>query len=267
MFRMSRKLDHVTKRGQVLDSDRCVGGLDAPAPLGVGGRGVGDGGQLAQCVRAAQLVCGVDVSVIGRPGVVHRDSDEPDSAPLSSMPSQPRLRWQVTKVYLSVRAQCTQCRAPCTRSPVSSNPATGAAVICSRTAALNSPRLSAARRVIADTVPCDTVPNSSESAWAVRCPDRNCPTYKYKMMAVTRGPYCPVAFTLFGRVTATDRPTAAAPLHQLVLGHLDSHRRQIEHLPALHPHLPGAGQIGAASSAGSRLVTHRLVWVLDQRQG
>ena len=44
------------------------------------------------------------------------------------MPSPPRRRWQVISVYLSVRAQCTQCRAPSTRSPVSSKPTTSAAL-------------------------------------------------------------------------------------------------------------------------------------------
>ena len=46
-----------------------------------GRRGVGDGRQLTQRVGAAQLMLGVEVGVIGRPGVVHRDPAEPAQDP------------------------------------------------------------------------------------------------------------------------------------------------------------------------------------------
>ena len=41
------------------------------------------------------------------------------------------------------------------------------------------------------TVPDDSgMPNGSASACAVRCLDRNCPRYRYTMIAAIRGPYC-----------------------------------------------------------------------------
>ncbi|SHL54833.1 hypothetical protein SAMN05443637_1442 [Pseudonocardia thermophila] len=95
------------------------------------------------------------------------------------MPSRPRLAWQVISVYLSVRAQCTQCSRPATRSPVSSKPATSAAMMRSATTSQNSPNPAAARRVIAATVASETgVENNSANAAAVRFLDRNCPTYR-----------------------------------------------------------------------------------------
>ena len=58
---------------------------------------------------------------------------------------------------------------------------------------------SAARVVMVATVPSDTgVPNSSASAWAVRFFDMNWPTYRYRMIAVIRGPYCTGAVTPAG---------------------------------------------------------------------
>ena len=95
------------------------------------------------------------------------------------MPLRPRLGWQVIRVYLPVRAQCTQCSLPATRSPVSSNPATSASAIRSPTWVRNPSSPSAARAVMLATVASETgVPNSSASAWAVRFFDRNCPTYR-----------------------------------------------------------------------------------------
>jgi hypothetical protein len=108
---------------------------------------------------------------------VHRDTAEPveDAGGVDAL--VPRLGWQVIRVYLSVRAQCTQCGVPATRSPVSSNPATSASARRSVSWLRKPSRRSAARVVMLATVPSDTgVPNSSASAWAVRFLDRNCPT-------------------------------------------------------------------------------------------
>jgi len=97
----------------------------------------------------------------------------------------------MSRVYLPVRAQCTQCSRLSTRNPVSSNPATSAAAMLSRTRSRKPPSLPAARAVMPATVPEDTgMPNSSASACAVRCLDRNCPMYRYTMTAAIRGPYC-----------------------------------------------------------------------------
>jgi hypothetical protein len=89
------------------------------------------------------------------------------------------LGWQVIKVYLPVRAQCTQCSLPATRRPVSSNPTTSDPVMRSVTSSRNPSSRSAARLVTVATVPSEMgVPNNSANAWAVRFLDRNCPTYK-----------------------------------------------------------------------------------------
>ena len=85
----------------------------------------------------------------------------------------------MSRVYLPVRAQCTQCSRPSTRNPVSSNPATSLAAIRSRTCSRNPSSRPAARAVSAATVPDDSgMPNSSASACAVRFLDRNCPMYR-----------------------------------------------------------------------------------------
>ena len=93
------------------------------------------------------------------------------------MPFVPRLAWQVIRVYLPVRAQCTQCSFPATRSPVSSNPATSAcgdAVADLGQEPVQPVRGAGGHRA---TVPSETgVPNSSANAAAVRFLDRNCPT-------------------------------------------------------------------------------------------
>jgi len=75
-----------------------------------------------------------------------------------------------------VRAQCTQASLPSTRNPVSSNPATSLAAICSWTCSRNPSSRPAARAVSAATVPDEHgMPNSSASATAVRSLDKNCP--------------------------------------------------------------------------------------------
>jgi len=43
----------------------------------------------------------------------------------------------MSRVYLPVRAQCTQCSLPSTRNPVSSNPATGLRATCSQACSLD----------------------------------------------------------------------------------------------------------------------------------
>jgi hypothetical protein len=61
----------------MLHRDERVGGLGGPAPVSVACRGLGHALQLAEGVRAPQLVGGVEVGVIGRPGVVHGDAAKP----------------------------------------------------------------------------------------------------------------------------------------------------------------------------------------------
>ena len=95
----------------------------------------------------------------------------------------------MSRVYLPVRAQCTQCSRPSTRNPVSPNPATGLPAICSRACSRNPPSRPAARAVSAATVPGDSgTPNNSASACAVRCFDKNCPMYRQATTAAIRGP-------------------------------------------------------------------------------
>jgi len=109
----------------------------------------------------------------------------------------------MSRVYLPVRAQCTQASLPSTRNPVSPDPATSLAVMCCRTCSANPSSRPAARAVSAATVPDEHgMPDSSPSATAVRSLDRNCPAYRYTMTAAIRGPYC----------TGASAPGGAAPL-------------------------------------------------------
>ena len=99
--------------------------------------------------------------------------------PIASIACLPRLGCTVSRVYLPVRAQCTQRSRPSARNPVSSNPATPLAVMFSRTRSRKPSSFPAARAVMAATVPDDSgTPNSSASACAVRFLDRNCPMYR-----------------------------------------------------------------------------------------
>ena len=96
--------------------------------------------------------------------------------PIASIACLPRRGWTMSRVYLPVRAQCTQARRPSTRNPVSSDPATSLAAICLRTCSRNPSSRPAARAVSAATVPDEhAMPNSSPSASAVRSLERNCP--------------------------------------------------------------------------------------------
>jgi hypothetical protein len=58
----------------------------------------------------------------------------------------------------------------------------------------------------------------------------------------------------------------AAPRDELVLDHLHRHRRQVEHLPAFHPHLRRVHQACAAAGARAGLVPAPLIRVVDHRQ-
>ena len=99
--------------------------------------------------------------------------------PIAFIASVPRRGWTMSRVYLPVRAQCTQCSRPSTRNPVSSDPATSLAAICPRACYMNPPSRPAARTVRPATVPEDSgMPNSSASACAVRSLDRDWPMYR-----------------------------------------------------------------------------------------
>jgi len=127
--------------------------------------------------------------------------------PIASIASRPRFGWTMSRVYLPVRAQCTQCSLPSTRNPVSSNPATSLPAICSRACSRNPLSRPAARAVMPATVPDDSgMPNSSASACAVRFLDKNCPRYRYTMIAAIRGPYCTGASAPSGAMPLVRRP-------------------------------------------------------------
>src|SRR5512135_194855 len=191
---------------QLLHRHHRVGGLAGPAPR-AGRRAVDDAVQLRQHVRTAKLVGDVRIGVVGRPRVVDGNPQNRPSTPRSSIPARPRRGWQLTRVYLPVRAQCTQCSLPSTRNPVSSKPTTSQPAISSRTRSTNSPSRPAARAVTPATVPADSgVPNSSANACAVRSLDRNCPTYRYTTTAASRGPYCTGASTPSGALPRTRCP-------------------------------------------------------------
>jgi len=54
------------------------------------------------------------------------------------------------------------------------------------------------------------------------------------MIAATRGPYCAGASAPSGAGDPGAVPAVAFPLDQLMLGHPDLHRQQVEDLAALH---------------------------------
>jgi hypothetical protein len=87
----------------------------------------------------------------------------PGRMPIASIASVPRLGWTTSRVYLPVRARCTQCSLPSTRNPVSSDPATSLAAIWLRACSGNPPSPAAARAAMPATVPCGAVA-------LVRCP-------------------------------------------------------------------------------------------------
>jgi hypothetical protein len=92
---------------------------------------------------------------------------------MASIACLPRRGCTMSRVYLPVRAQCTQCSLPATRNPVSSKPATSLTVMFSLTCSTKPSSFPAARAVSAATVPGDSgMPNSSASAWP-GCP--SCP--------------------------------------------------------------------------------------------
>jgi hypothetical protein len=62
-------------------------------------------------------------------------------------------------------------------------------------------------------------------------------------------------------------PAAALPLDQLMLGHLDPHRRQVEDLAPLHRRHRPARQARPAAGAAGRLMTHLPVRPRHLRQG
>src|SRR5262249_38651946 len=139
-----------------------VGGLGGPAPDAWRG-GVGDGLQLAQCVRAAQSVrADAAVAVVGRPAVVHRDPGEGRQDPCGVHGLAARLGWTVISVNLPAEAECTQASLPATRNPVSSKCATGAAVSALRIASSVPPSFPEIRLTMPATAPSETAtPNSS----------------------------------------------------------------------------------------------------------
>ena len=61
-------------------------------------------------------------------------------------------------------------------------------------------------------------------------------------------------------------PTVAATGDELVFDDAHGHRRQVEHLPAFHPHLGRVGQARPTARARAGLVPAPLVRVVDQRQ-
>jgi len=160
------------------------------------------------------------------------------------------LTCTVTRTYLPDDAECTQASVPATRNPVSSKCATSAQMSALVIAARAGLRYPATRRAIAARVPGEAcTPNSSASAWRARSRDRNCPCHKYAPIPETRGPYVlhrrghPLR-----RLAGRDRPAAAAPGDQLMLGDLGFDRRYLDHPPPLHPGLLRAGQVSAALS-------------------
>ena len=187
---------------QLLHRGESLGGLRGPAPTGLAAR---RRRRLAVRAGRASSTTGDPgrVGVVWGPGIVDGDPANRGRMPIAWIACLPRLECTVSRVYLPVRAQCTQASRPATRNPVSSNPATSLAAICAQTCSRNPSSHPAAQAVSAATVPDEHgIPNSSPSASAVRSFDRNCPAYRYTMIAAIRGPYC----------TGASAPAGAAAL-------------------------------------------------------
>ena len=166
----------------------------------------------------------------------------------------PAARVDCEQVYLPVRPQCTHCSRPSTRNPVSSNPATALPAICSRACPRKPSSLRAALAVMAATVPEETgTPSSSDSASPALL-GQELPGIQ---VDDDRGGPRPVAHRrvhAFGCLALRANPARAFPLDELMLGHHDPHRRQIEELAARHPRDRQARQAGPAPTAAARLV-------------
>ena len=131
--------------------------------------------EFSQHVGAAELMRGVEVGVVGRPGVVHRDAVEPASTP-ASIPPLTTFGVAGDQGLLAGRAQWTQCSSttPAARSRRTRRlglvdpPAHGVEEAVQPAGGAFGHRRDAALGI--------GVPNSSASACAVRFFDRNCPT-------------------------------------------------------------------------------------------
>jgi hypothetical protein len=117
-----------------------------PRPDDVGVRaGLGDCGQLAEHVRAAQSVPGhAVVAVIGRPGVVAGDAAERGQHPGRVHAVFPGLSCTVTSACFPDEAEWTQARRPATRNPVSSK--------CATPAAASAPRMTSSAGATAEAI-------------------------------------------------------------------------------------------------------------------
>ena len=181
--------------------------------------------------------------------------------------SRPRLGWQVIRVYLPVRAQCTQCSLPATRSPVSSNPATSASAI---------------RCVTVPRKPSEPVGGAFGHRRDGALRDRGAEQFGQRLGGAflrqelshiqiqhDRGDPRPVLHRRGHTLRAPCRrwwPHTAAARHQLVLDHPHRHRRQVEHLPPLHRDLGHVRQVVPHPPQRPRLVPLHLVRVSDLRQ-
>jgi hypothetical protein len=149
-----------------------------------------------------------------------------------------------------VEAGCSQASRPSTRNPVSSKCASSAPAIRCRTCSVNASNSPAARPVAAATVPSLTgTPNSSAIACAVRFLDRKLADVQIDDQR--RHPRS-VLHRRGHRIRGRRPGGGATPAllgHQLVLGHPYADRRDVEHLPVLHPGLGRPAQAPAAPAA------------------
>ena len=163
----------------VLEREEGVNGRPGPG-LVQGGAGLGDGGQLAQQVRAAQGVPrDAGEAAGGLLRVVDRDPAKAGSIPAASMPSFPRFGWTVTSTHLPEDAECTQKSFPAVRNPDSSKCATSVLTSAAVTALTARATSRAAFRAAEASAPGDGAqPDSSPRAWQARSRDRNWPCHR-----------------------------------------------------------------------------------------
>ncbi len=175
--------------------------------------------------------------------------------PIASIACLPRLGCTMSRVYLPLRAQCTQCSRPSTRNPVSSNPATSAAAMPSRTRSRKSieppgsaggdPGDRAGRQRDAEQL-------SQRLRGALlgqELPGVQVDDDRGDPRPVLHRPLCALRCRGLGAVPAT-----AFPLDHLMLGHRDRHFRQVEDLAALHSGDRPARQARPAPAAAAGLM-------------
>ena len=241
---------------QRLHRGERLGGLGGPAPLACG-RGVGDGLQFPQRVRAAQLVIRGGVGVIRRPGVVDGDPGErgKHAHRLHRLRAAPGVDHEQGVLAGAGAVHPVQ---------PAVHPEPG----------LVEPGHLAGGDLLAGVLQEPAQPPGGAGGEPADRPgrQRDAEQLGQRLRGALLGQELPDVQVdddrgdprpvLHRRLRARRGralgavPAAAFPLDQLMLGHLDRDRRQVEDLAALHPGDRPARQPGPAPAAAARLMPH-----------